>query len=48
MSLQDPTEEGKTTDEIAATRAELERKSTEELFASTLTGNMPTTRRGKP
>jgi HEAT repeat protein len=38
MSLQDPIEEGRTEDEMAAARAELERKSAEELFASTLDG----------
>ena len=38
MPLQDPIEESRTPEKIAAARAELERKSTEELFAATLEG----------
>jgi len=38
MPLRDPIEESRTPEEIAAARAELERKSTEELFAATLEG----------
>src|ERR1035438_7344151 len=38
MPLQYPIEESRTPEEIAAARAELERKSTEELFAAALEG----------
>jgi len=36
MASANPMDETKTTEEIAAARAELQRKSTEELFASAL------------
>ena len=38
MSLRDPIEEKRTPEEIASARAELERKTTEQLFAATLIG----------